>query len=122
MTKINYRKAFNAVTMMDKLPRKTKKVMLGKKMSKSKLKLLLRTVKIIDSSETISDMTIIIPFAFCPHCGCVEMYGSGNLAYYPEHWERFRCFRCKSVVGYIDNSEFVHALECKDDNYNPEFG
>ena len=40
---------------------------------------------------------------------------------YPEHWEFFHCARCGNVVGYIDNSPFIHALECKDDDYNPVF-
>lgn len=113
MSKINFNKAYQFLTCGEKLPRKTKKHFLGKRMSNSKLKKLLDLVE-VESKE-------IKPFAFCPSCGCTSMRGTGNDAVYPEHWEYFYCSRCSKVVGYIDNSPFVHALECKENNYDPTF-
>jgi len=103
------------------MPRKLKKDWLGKRLRKSQLKKLLSTVKIIKGCHTMHDRPVIEPYMFCPHCGCTGMYGSGNKAGYPEHWEYFYCLRCKKIVGYIDNSPFIHALECKEFGYDPVF-
>jgi hypothetical protein len=59
--------------------------------------------------------------AFCPKCGHKGYHGRGNMTTYPEHWEYFHCNRCYNIVGYIDNSAFIHALECADNNYDPIF-
>ncbi len=103
----------------DKLPRKIKKAILGKRMSKSKLNRLLKSVTLGDPIRTMYERREILPFAFCPKCGCREYKGSGNKTTYPEHWEEFKCLRCYNLVGYIDNSPFIHALECPD--YDPSF-
>lgn len=105
----------------DKIPRKAKKIILGKRMTKSKLKKLLKTVKLGEPIRTMYERREILPFVFCPKCGCTKYKGSGNLTCYPEHWEKFNCIRCNNLVGYIDNSPFIHALECADDNYDPSF-
>ena len=104
-----------------KLPRKIKKIVLGKKLSKSKLKKLLDAVVIESHANTMYETPNIKPYLFCPWCGCTLMIGTGNLSAYPEHWEKFFCGRCNNIIGYIDNSPFVHALECKDNNYDPTF-
>lgn len=119
MSKVNYIKAFEAARNGEKMPRKIKKAIFGKKMKKSKLKALLKSVKIINVAKTMYDSPTVHPYMFCPNCGCTGMRGTGNMTCYPEHWERFYCLKCNKVVGYIDNSAFIHALECED--YNPEF-
>lgn len=119
--KINYIKAYVASTYGEKLPRKIKKRFLGLRINKTKIKKLLKSVEIVAEARTMYEFPVIKPYMFCPHCGCTEMYGTGNKAYYPEHWEYFYCCKCKNVVGYIDNSAFIHALECPEDNYNPVF-
>lgn len=119
MTKIKYRKAFIAIQWGEKLPRKTKKYFLGKRMSRSKLQRLLKKVEVVKSANTMYDNPVIKPYSFCPKCGCTEMRGTGNKSCYPEHWEYFHCIRCGNIVGYIDNSPFIHALECE--NYDPTF-
>lgn len=50
----------------------------------------------------------------CPECGCTEMYSTGNMAEYPEHWEKFYCTNCDFQVGLIDNSPFTHCTEWED--------
>lgn len=105
----------------EKLPRKIKKAILGKQMSKAKLTRLLKSVTLGPPIRTMYERREIYPFAFCPKCGCKDYTGSGNRTYYPEHWESFNCVRCSNVVGYIDNSPFIHALECPDNNYDPTF-
>lgn len=112
-------KYYKAAVEHEKLPRKIKKAILGKRMSKSKLKRLLKSVKIISKADTMYERPEIFPYEFCPHCGYTGMRGSGNLTSYPEHWEYFYCIKCNKIVGYIDNSAFIHALECE--GYDPVF-
>lgn len=104
-----------------KYPRKLKLAILGRKLSKTKIRKLLSTVKLGEPIQTMYDRRDIFPYPFCPKCGCRQCYGTGNKASYPEHWEYFYCLRCRNVVGYIDNSPFVHALECADNNFDPTF-
>lgn len=119
--KINYSKVYRAIHLSHKLPRKVKKRLFGLKMSKAELNRLLKSVEIISPAKTMYETPEIKPYMFCPHCGCISMRGSGNLTSYPEHWEYYYCNRCNKVVGYIDNSPFIHALECSDNNYDPVF-
>lgn len=119
--KINHYKVYRAIENDDKLPRKVKKYVLGKRMRKSQLKKLLKSVEVMKSAGTMYETPTIKPYLFCPHCGCTGMNGTGNLTSYPEHWEKFHCIRCHAVVAYIDNSPFIHALECKEYNYDPQF-
>ena len=119
MGKIKYNKAFQAIRNREKLPRRVKKHILGKRMSQGKLNKLLKSVEIISSADTMFDVPEIKPYPFCPKCGCTGMHGTGNMTSYPEHWERFHCVRCDNVVAYIDNSPFIHALESED--YDPIF-
>jgi len=118
--KIRY-KHIMAVIEGSNLPRKPKKRILGPKIPKSKLNHLLKSVKLGDPIRTMYERREILPYAFCPKCGCRGYSGTGNLTSYPEHWEKFNCFRCNNLVGYIDNSPFIHALECADDDYDPSF-
>ncbi len=55
----------------------------------------------------------VFPYLFCPNCGCTQYKSTGNMTTYPEHWENFYCLRCEYHVAVIDNSPFVHALECE---------
>lgn len=119
--KIKALKVFDALNEGSKLPRKIKKMILGKKPNKSKLRKLLQSVEIIQPASTCYETPIIKPYLFCPFCGCTLMRGTGNRVEYPEHWEVFYCVRCNKPVGNIDNSPFVHALECADNNYDPRF-
>lgn len=109
--KINYHKSYVGLMYGYKLPRKVKKYFLGKRMSKSKLNRLIKSVKVVKSAETLYEDSIIEPYAFCPKCGCTGMSGSGNRVDYPEHWEDFYCHRCRYIVGTIDNSPFIHVLQ-----------
>lgn len=104
-----------------KISRKAKKAILGKRMSSGKINKLLKTVELGEPITTMYERREIFPFSFCPKCGCKDYFGSGNMTSYPEHWEEFKCLRCKNLVGYIDNSPFIHALECKYNNYDPSF-
>ena len=111
----------DALTEGDKIPRKAKKQILGKRMSKTKLKRLLDSVEIIGIAQTMHEEPNIKPYLFCPQCGCTETRDGGNLTAHPEYWSYTYCLRCNKVVGYIDNSPYIHALECKENNYNPVF-
>lgn len=102
-----------------RIPRKIKKTVLGKKMKTGVLRGLLRTVQFGHPIVTMYERREANTDLFCPHCGECGYVGSGNQTTYPEHWEYFHCLRCRKVVGYIDNSPFIHALECAD--YDPVF-
>ena len=105
-----------------RIPRKVKKKQLGIRVSGCKLRRMLKETIIGEPIRTMYERVEFTPHGdFCPHCGEKNYVGTGNRTDYPEHWEYFRCLRCRSIVGYIDNSPFVHALECKEYNYNPVF-
>jgi ribosomal protein S27AE len=99
----------------EKVSRKTKKQTLGKRIGKSGLKKLLNSVQIIPNKYP--QPATILPYPFCPKCGCSETRMTGNMADHPELWVRSYCLRCGFLVGEADNSPFVHALECYEFNY-----
>ncbi len=119
--KYNHSKTYRALRNGDKLPRKVKKKFLFLRMGKATLNRLLQSVQVIKGANTMYESPEIKPYLFCPHCGCTSMRGSGNQTAHPEHWEYFYCSRCNKVVGYIDNSPFIHALECAEFGYDPVF-
>ena len=82
---------------------------------------MLDSVELGDPITTMYERRKILPYAFCPNCGCKEYKGTGNMSVYPEHWEEFNCLRCYNLVAYIDNSPFIHALECVDTYNNANF-
>lgn len=98
-----------------KVSRKTKKKILGNRMGKSKLKQLLDSVQVI--TNKYPESATILPYMFCPKCGCDKTRSTGNMVDYPELWVRAYCLRCGFLVGEADNSPLVHALECKEWNY-----
>lgn len=115
--KVNYSKAYTAIRNYETLPRKVKKKILGLKLSKKRLSHLLDSVVVVSHSKTMYENPVIKPHLFCPKCGCEEMRGTGNQTIPPEHWEYFHCLRCNWIVGMIDNSPFIHALENKEYGY-----
>lgn len=108
---MSYRSIFKALAEGEKVPRKAKKLMLGKKIPKSRIKDMLKKVEVLYFAKTMWENPVISPHIFCPKCGCIHDYGTGNMADYPEHWEHFKCLRCGYLVGMIDNSPFQHVLE-----------
>ena len=104
-----------------RIPRKIKKKQLGKKIRRKVLRHMLNTLTFGEPIRTMYERRETNHGLFCPHCGETGYVGTGNKTSYPEHWEYFKCIRCRKVVGYIDNSPFIHALECKENNYDPVF-
>ncbi|OKP97748.1 hypothetical protein [Paenibacillus sp. P46E] len=94
--------------------RKTKKYILGPKMTKRALKERLSAVIVTKSKypepADISD-------EFCPNCGCESSKTTGNMAEYPEVWVKETCLRCGFLVGMADNSSWDYALEHPEENY-----
>lgn len=115
--KIKHAKLWQAVKEGDKIPRKAKKYLLGKRMPKCKLKLLLDSVVVHECSTNMYERPNITPHLFCPKCGCSQHVGTGNMTSYPEHYEHFHCMRCRYLVAYIDNSPYIHCLEYREHNY-----
>lgn len=101
--------------MLEKLPRKLKKKKLGKKISRSSLNRLLKSVKIVEYKYP--QPSDILPFEFCPKCGCTHDKYIDHEVGYPEVWIETYCARCGFKTGTADNSPFHHCLECPEDNY-----
>jgi hypothetical protein len=99
-----------------KVSRKTKKKILGIRMSKPRLKRLLESVEVV--MNKYPEPATILPYSFCPKCGCTHTRSTGNMVEHPELWVQVSCLRCGFLVGEADNSPFVHALECKEWNYS----
>jgi hypothetical protein len=95
--------------MSRRYPRKLKKQILGTKMSKNKLESLLSNVTFVEDKEY--HHIAILPFTFCPFCGCRSSYDDPHYADYPEVWVEDRCCRCHRWVGGADNSYYHHILE-----------
>jgi len=93
----------------EKLSRKQKRAVLGKRLNRSTLKKRIGAIKLIP--QPFPQSTIIEPYPFCPKCGCTVVIGSGNKALYPEAWYEDTCARCNFLVGVVDNSPYYHVLE-----------
>ena len=107
---MNHSRIFEAIRNGEKLPRKIKKQVLGRRLNRKALKALLSTVEIAYLEDgQIGD---ILPFTFCPSCGCEAVEPINHSAEWPEVWEEDRCLRCGRWVGGADNSHYHHVLEC----------
>lgn len=100
----------------DRVPRKIKKNWLGRKLNKAKLRRLLSKVVVIPAKNG-HDSAEILPFPFCPKCGCQQLRTTGNKAGYPERWDSGYCLRCNFHVLESDNSPYYHCLELKEYDY-----
>jgi len=86
-----------------KIPRKTKKKILGNRKSRSVIRRMLKETVVGSPIRTMYEQVEFTPHGeFCPKCGESNYVGMGSAASYPEHWESFKCIRCRNVVGYID--------------------
>lgn len=97
----------------EKMPRKQKKAWLGYRMTSSKLRRLIKTVVVIPAKNG-HDSAEILPYEFCPKCGCTWVMFNPNRAGYPERWISGYCARCGNHVVESDNSPFYHTLEFDD--------
>jgi hypothetical protein len=92
-------KYFDKLKNDEHVPRWAKKQLLGKKLSKTKLRKLVKTYKEGDKT-------------FCPYCGCKMQWSTNNMASYPERWVKCFCLRCGELVEVSDNSPYYHILDC----------
>jgi hypothetical protein len=94
--------------------RKTKKAIIGTRISRKKLRERLATVVVTRNKypepATISD-------EFCPKCGCESSRTTENMAEYPEVWVKEFCLRCGFLLGMADNSPWVSCLEFPKEGY-----
>jgi hypothetical protein len=116
MTKINWNKMYWVEFDKKQMPRKVKKMFLGRRMAKSKLKKLLASV-VITPATNGHDSAMISPYPFCPKCGCCQTTHNGSMVEYPERYVKDYCLRCGFLVVLSDNSPYYHALENKEFNY-----
>lgn len=95
---------------MEKLSRKRKLKLWGRKLGGKKLKEMLSAVLIVKNKYP--EPSTILPYAFCPKCGCRHSVSTGNMESHPYVYIRAYCSRCGYLVGMADNSPWVHCLEC----------
>ena len=93
-----------------KLPRKIKKLRLGRKMNASELKKRIASVEIETASLENGYSWPIPSDEFCPDCGCEASRSGPSMASYPEVYYYDYCLRCGAEVGCADNSQFIHVL------------
>ena len=94
------------------MSRKQKLKKMGRKISKKKLRELLASVKVIKNKYP--QPATILPFEFCPKCGCQEINRTGNMVAPPEVYDKAFCARCGFLVAMADNSPYYHCLESQD--------
>ena len=92
---------YNRLMQGEKIPRKAKKIILGKRMSKTQIKSKLRTMKITQKVKTIYDDFGLNDDAFCMECGCKVIRWTGNMSEYPDLYEVGYCARCGHQVAEI---------------------
>ena len=107
---MNHFRISEAIRNGEKLPRKIKKQILGRKLNRKELKSLLAEVEII-SYEEEGQLSGIFPFEFCPNCGCQATRPINHYVEWPEVWDEDVCLRCGKWVGGADNSYYHHILE-----------
>lgn len=105
----------HALTCEQKIPRKIKKIILGPKLNKAKLRKLLLSVKI--TTNKYPEPATIEPYEFCPKCGCTMIISTGNMSAYPESYVKNFCARCGYLVALQDNSPWMSCLEFPENNY-----
>ena len=88
--------------------RQRKKAHLGTLLNASKLRKLLSITEVLkESGHSVG----IIPFVYCPYCGCKSVSFFDYPVEYPEVWCEIKCDRCNSQVGGADNSYFEYTIE-----------
>ena len=112
MRKINAWKAERMLANGCHLPRKVKKAVLGNRINKAKLRKKLASIQIIPQKYPLPYR--ILPESFCPKCGCTKTRSTGNMASYPELYEKTYCLRCGYLVEMADNSPSMNCLEWPD--------
>jgi len=105
----HYYKYYSRLYDGQKVPRKAKKTILGRRSSKNKLNKRMEQTRIIYDIQTIFD-GFGLSDVFCPYCGCEEHTRSGNRAEYPDIWETLYCMRCGEKIAEADNSPYIHVL------------
>lgn len=99
-----------------KLPRKLKKKILGDRLSQTKIRKLIKEMKVTPAKG--ADPTLVEPYEFCPKCGCCGIRWFNHGAEYPERWVSGYCMRCDNKVMESDNSPYVHVLELEGFTFN----
>lgn len=118
MSNMEWGKAYQELCDNEKVPRKMKKAVLGRRLNKTKLRRKLRRVQVI--LNTYPQPATILPETFCPLCGCTESAGGGELCISDDSRDTCQqgyCLRCGFLVWEVDNSPMVHCLEWPEFDY-----
>jgi hypothetical protein len=81
-----------------KLPRKTKKLIEGVKLSKSKLNKM-----ILNKDKKL--------YGICPKCGKSSFRDTGNMTTYPEEWSQMFCRSCDLMIAFSDNGLYGNLVD-----------
>lgn len=105
-------RAYEKAELGEKLSRREKKALFGKRIGEGKLRKAFKALQITKYPRTLREEYEFtgVNDLFCPNCGCISVRSTGNMTSHPEYWEYYYCLRCGMEVGTIDNSPFVHVL------------
>lgn len=94
-----------------KIPRKYKKMILGEKQSKTKIKKRISLLELHMLQPFDNDYRQYFPSdMFCPNCGCNETIISHHNVPDPQEWSEEFCLRCGNKVCEVDNGALDHVL------------
>ncbi|KOC33875.1 hypothetical protein [Clostridium botulinum] len=110
MSSYKYLKFKLALESGEKVPRRIKNQILGFKLNENKLRKRIGKLELKIDTWANGYKVPYVEDEFCPKCGCEETYCTGNMAAYPEVWERWYCLRCGVLVAEADNSATIHEL------------
>ena len=94
-----YIQNFNSLKWGDKVSRKWKLRLIGRKANK-------KTIK--KQNEEFIKNPFMMPD--CHVCGCSDIASFFHHVEYPEVWHEYKCLRCKTLVAYEDNSPLRFVL------------
>jgi len=107
--KLNYRKINQAIDYNEKLPRKVKKVILGKILTKNKIKKYYKNSVLL--IHTYPASTELNKPLICPICGCLKTRFVNHNMEWPDVWNENFCTRCGYLINYVDNSPNYSFLD-----------
>lgn len=88
----------------DKVPRKLKLRLIGRKISNKDRRNIINKYLKIDQEDTF------LP-PVCPKCGGLQSYTIDHEAEYPERWIETFCLRDHELIAYTDNSPWINVID-----------
>ena len=89
----------------------------NKRHTTEEIERMLQEVKITYDED--GKLKSISPYPFCPRCGCkYSQEEEHDEMEYPDQWTEWFCSKCGYLVAEVDNSPYIHCLQCLDYTIN----